>query len=408
MEYHENVCTKFNMEYHDTLCAMFNLEYRDTVCTMLNMEYHKTVCTMFNMEYHETETCLKEEICVKCQNSISQEDAVVELGEKGSHSVYKASKSHQDNVVTSVVQKLYQNCRKSYTKPKYIALANREIKHETTNVPKLRSKDLHAPDALYHQTCSVNFRTLKQTPLVFHPPAKKTKTQARRKSTLSWVFLLTANNLHQNEDEQIRVTDLVKKMSENCGVDDAYGVQHRKNKLKEYFGDKIIISEINQKQNVVTVRSILHEFYEQTNTNRFCSSYTEIQKFECCAAAEKGNDIPNFVAGSFLQHVADDVDHNSGTLDGNNTFHGMGIMAEVTLGSFGTKPIPRIDVTSEQIALLAKINFSYYIPSESNRMASCVYSNLRRMNYKDVMAFAFSYAGLVKIYANSSGRNIFW
>ncbi|CAC5372627.1 unnamed protein product [Mytilus coruscus] len=348
-------------------------------------------------------------------------------------------------------------------------------------------QDLHAADALYHQTCSVNFRTLKQTPLAFSPPAKKAKTQAGRKSSLSESFLFAAKYLQQNEDEQITVTDLVKKMSEHCGIDDAYGVQHMKNKLQEHFGDKIIISEINGKQNVVTfrntVRSILHEFYEQINTNRsideekksiiqkaakilkseilssemslkalypppdeisaqnnmkyvpespqtllqtifsgkdtrlkimsigqsivqaaaprmfmlplqlalgvqlhhnfssrflidtlnslgFCSSYTEIQKFECCAAAEKGNDIPNFVAESFLQYVADNVDHNSGTLDGNNTFHGMGIMAAVTPGSFGTKPISRIDVTSEQIALLAKINISYYKPSESNRMAS--------------------------------------
>ncbi|CAG2215124.1 unnamed protein product [Mytilus edulis] len=101
-------------------------------------------------------------------------------------------------------------------------------------------------------------------------------------------------------------------------------------------------------------------------------------------SCRKGNDIPNFVAESFLQYVADNVDHNSGTLDGNNTFHGMGIMAAVTPGSFGTKPIPRIDVTSEQIALLAKINISYYKPLESNQMASCIYSNLRKMNYKDV------------------------
>ncbi|VDI49934.1 Hypothetical predicted protein [Mytilus galloprovincialis] len=36
------------------------------------------------------------------------------------------------------------------------------------------------------------------------------------------------------------------------------------------------------------------------NSLGFCSSYTEIQKFECCAAAEKGNDIPNFVAESFF------------------------------------------------------------------------------------------------------------
>ncbi|CAC5372506.1 unnamed protein product [Mytilus coruscus] len=281
------------------------------------------------------ETCLKEEKCVICQNSISHEDTVVVLGEKGSQSVNKASKSRQDNVVTSAGQKLHQNCRKSYTNPKYIALANKEIKHETTNVPKLRSKvefdfkkhclfcgqladavigrkrksdvypvrtsefqckiedickqrknewalevrgrlefiqDLHAANALYHQTCSVNFQTLKQTPLAFSPPAKKAKTQAGRKSSLSESFLFAAKYLQQNEDEQITVTDLVKKMSELCGIDDAYGVQPMKNKLQEHFGDRIIISEINGKQNVVTFRntvwSILHEFYEQTNTNR--------------------------------------------------------------------------------------------------------------------------------------------
>ncbi|CAC5372532.1 unnamed protein product [Mytilus coruscus] len=198
------------------------------------------------------ETSLKEEICVICQNFISHEDTIVVLGEKGSQSVNKASKSRQDNVVTSVGQKLHQNCRKSYTNPKYIALANREIKHETTNVPKLRWKvefdfkkhclfcgqladavigrkrksdvypvrtsefqckiedickqredewalevrgrlefvqDLHAADALYHQTCSVNFRTL-QTPLAFSPPAKKAKTQAGRKSSLSESFFV--------------------------------------------------------------------------------------------------------------------------------------------------------------------------------------------------------------------------
>ena len=59
-------------------------------------------------------------------------------------------------------------------------------------------------------------------------------------------------------------------MSEHCGDDEAYGVQHMKNRLKEHFGDKIIISEINGKQNVVTfrntVRSILQEFFEQSNS----------------------------------------------------------------------------------------------------------------------------------------------
>ncbi|CAG2255761.1 unnamed protein product [Mytilus edulis] len=160
---------------------------------------------------HVQETCLKEEKCVICQNSISHEDTVVVLGEKGSKSVNKASKSRQDNVVTSAGQKLHQNCRKSYTNPKYIALANKirksdvypvrtsEFQCKIEDICRQREdewalevrgrlafvQDLHAADALYHQTCSVNFRTLKQTPLAFSPPAKKAKTQAGRKSSLS-------------------------------------------------------------------------------------------------------------------------------------------------------------------------------------------------------------------------------
>jgi hypothetical protein len=45
-------------------------------------------------------------------------------------------------------------------------------------------QDLHAADALYHQQCSVHFRTLKQIPVVFSPPSKKAKMQGGRKSTV--------------------------------------------------------------------------------------------------------------------------------------------------------------------------------------------------------------------------------
>jgi hypothetical protein len=140
---------------------------------------------------------------------------------------------------------------------------------------------------LYHQKCSVNFRTLNQIPVVFSPPSKKAKMQAGRKSTLTESFLFAADYLQQNEDEQITVTDLVKKMFEHCGDDETYGVQHVKNKLKEHFGDKIIISELNGKQNVVifrnTVRSILQEFFEQSNSYQS----TEEEKLSIIKTAAK-------------------------------------------------------------------------------------------------------------------------
>ena len=62
----------------------------------------------------------------------------------------------------------------------------------------------------------------------------------------------------------------------------------------------------------------------------FCSSYSEIQRYERSAAVNLGTDIPGLVDGSVVQHKADNVYHNLRTLDGYNTFHGMSIIATIT------------------------------------------------------------------------------
>ena len=56
-------------------------------------------------------------------------------------------------------------------------------------------------------------------------------------------------------------------MSGICG-EEAYSVYHMKKKITEHFGDCIIISELNGKQNVITFKdtagAILHDFYRRT------------------------------------------------------------------------------------------------------------------------------------------------
>ena len=61
----------------------------------------------------------------------------------------------------------------------------------------------------------------------------------------------------------------------------------------------------------------------------FCSAYNEMQQFEWNAALSHNTDIPNYKS-EFLQYAADNVDHNSRTLDGHNTFHGMGMIVVIT------------------------------------------------------------------------------
>ena len=57
-----------------------------------------------------------------------------------------------------------------------------------------------------------------------------------------------------------------------------------------------------------------------------------------------------------MQAVADNVDHNSITLDGRNTFHGMGIIVAVMPKIKSTTAIPRLlDVPSADLVNTAKI-----------------------------------------------------
>ena len=58
----------------------------------------------------------------------------------------------------------------------------------------------------------------------------------------------------------------------------------------------------------------------------------------------------------FMQAIAGNVDHNARTIDGKNTFHGMGIIFSVTPKVKTSNIIHRItNVSSEELIILAKI-----------------------------------------------------
>ena len=84
----------------------------------------------------------------------------------------------------------------------------------------------------------------------------------------------------------------------------------------------------------------------------FCSSYHEVTLFEKNAAIANKTDVDCVSPESFAQFVADNADHNLCTLDGRNTFHGVGIIAAVTRSSkIVKKIIPRNKpITSEDIS----------------------------------------------------------
>ena len=74
----------------------------------------------------------------------------------------------------------------------------------------------------------------------------------------------------------------------------------------------------------------------------FCSSYSEVQKFERSAAFHQGTEIEGIDNESFIQHIADNVDHNIRTIDGLNTFHKMSIIVAFIPGVTATKLVPKV------------------------------------------------------------------
>ena len=61
----------------------------------------------------------------------------------------------------------------------------------------------------------------------------------------------------------------------------------------------------------------------------FSISYDEVTRYKQSVIQSKSleNLLSEYFPGTFTQWVADNVDHNVGTLDGQGTFHGMGIIA---------------------------------------------------------------------------------
>ena len=97
----------------------------------------------------------------------------------------------------------------------------------------------------------------------------------------------------------------------------------------------------------------MHEF-------GFFSSYQELKINRQSAAVSQPLDTLGLMRGQFLQFVADNIDHNTQTLDGLNLFYGMGMISAVTPGIKCTSRIILHEaVTAEDVAVVAKIDLHF-------------------------------------------------
>ena len=69
------------------------------------------------------------------------------------------------------------------------------------------------------------------------------------------------------------------------------------------------------------------------------------------AAKIQGTDLPcqDTTPPGFVQFSADNVDHKIRTMDGKDTFHGIGIIASITPGVKVSHPVHRLKVSKTEI-----------------------------------------------------------
>ena len=159
--------------------------------------------------------------------------------------------------------------------------------------------DLHASHSVYHQCCNVNFRTGKQIPKRHTVgDSKRAKLGRPTDEVQTEAFLKVIEYLEHNDDEQITINTLIQKMAEY--IDDIdiqpYGFTYMKAQIQKHFGNKVIITEVNGRPNVVTFWStataILQEFHSQSKVQN-----VEIEKNRIILTAAQliKNDIKSLI-----------------------------------------------------------------------------------------------------------------
>ena len=106
---------------------------------------------------------------------------------------------------------------------------------------------------------------------------------------------------------------------------------------------------------------------ETLNNLGFSSSYSEVMLYKRNAAVTADPNNNTLSCGQFMQYIADNIDHNLRTIDGKNTFHGMGIISCITPEHKEIRTIARkTNVSLAEIVDLSHVNIKFYSPQNTH------------------------------------------
>ena len=115
----------------------------------------------------------------------------------------------------------------------------------------------------------------------------------------------------------------------------------------------------------------------------FCISYSEVQHYKQSAMVDTDSGKNSAYENSmFCQFVADNVDHNINTLDGKETFHGMGVIAcSINSGEEYHGRIKRLakNMKSDDLVKNRGIKIHWYSQPDFQAISKIVFSPIQHL-----------------------------
>ena len=103
----------------------------------------------------------------------------------------------------------------------------------------------------------------------------------------------------------------------------------------------------------------------------FCSSYSEVTRFESNAACTRSDNMIGSIDGGVCVFAGDNVDHNVATLNGEGSFHGMGMIAAVTPANSKSYTVSRSALKDFDVSSRAKVDITNFGVSNAIKPRIC-------------------------------------
>ena len=140
--------------------------------------------------------------------------------------------------------------------------------------------DLVAAEAKYHRQCAQSF---------LKPQSNKSKPDADLRAD---AFKKLCEFIDDDDECQYSVQDLSDHMSMYLDGNEGYSIKHLKTKLKEHYGEDIVITSLNGKSSIVSFKDDAHRIlHERRITDKVLNAATQSDRIIDMAASIILDDI---------------------------------------------------------------------------------------------------------------------